>query len=80
MRRNTFNDTYCHTAAELRAYVDEHSDGAVYVGSIDPPENANEKATAEVLENESGDTVCFVEADTVDLVRAILVEVGIEIQ
>ncbi len=78
MRKNAFGEAYCHTAAEARHYIDEHSDDDVHVGSIDPPEGKF-KATAEVLTNGDGETVCHIEADTVELVRAIVIDAGIEI-
>lgn len=78
MRYNRFGEAYCQNAAEARTYVDEHTDGDVHVGEIDPPE-AHIGATAEVRENESGDTICFIEAPTVDEVRAIVIAAGIEI-
>lgn len=78
MRKNAFGEAYCHTAAEARHYIDEHSDGDVYVGSIDPPEGEF-KATAEVVSNDDGETICHIEADSVEMVRAIVMDAGIEI-
>lgn len=78
MRRNRIGDVYCHTADEARAYIDEHASDGVCVDKIDPPEGEF-KACAEVLTNKRGDTVCYIEADTVEAVRAIVVEAGIEI-
>lgn len=78
MRHNALGDAYCQSAAEARAYIDQHGGDGVYVSEIDPPEN-HIGATAEVRENVSGDTVCFIEAPTVDEVRAIVIAAGIEI-
>lgn len=77
MRYSKFGDAYCHTADEAKAVIEEKSDGAVHVSEIDPPED-NFKAAAEVRENESGETVCFIEADTVEAVRTIITAAGIE--
>lgn len=79
MRHNKFGEAYCQSAAEAHTYVANHSDGAVHVSEIDPPGAVLGTATAEVRENESGETVCWIEASTVDEVRAIIIGAGIEI-
>lgn len=78
MRVSRSGDTYCHTAEEARKFISENSDGAVNCDTIDPPEG-DYKASAEIRTNVDGENVCYVEADTVDQVRAIVIEAGIEI-
>ncbi len=79
MRTNKFGDQYCHTADEARKVIDESENGwEVYIPHIEPPADG-EKASAEVSENGSGDLVCFIEADTVDAVKAIAAELKIEV-
>jgi hypothetical protein len=80
VRRNAFGETYCHSALEVRHFIDAQHDGDwdVYVSSVDPPDAPGEKACAEIIENVSGDHVCFIEADTVDAVLVIIHEVDIE--
>ena len=81
MRRNTFGDVYCHTADEVRRHVDEQNDAdwLVYATTFDPPESTY-KATCEVLKNVDGDLVCYIEADTLEQVRAIVRELRLEVQ
>lgn len=78
MRRNAFGEAYCHTADEVRQILDEKG-WEVYVSesSLEEPA-AGDKATAEILENESGDTVCYIEADTVEEINALITELKLE--
>lgn len=78
MRHDGFGDAYCQNATEARAFLKQHGNPYVHVGEIDPPE-AHIGATAEVRENVSGETVCYIEAPTVEEVRAIITAAGIEI-
>ena len=79
MRRNKFNEAYCHTAEEARVEIERGEVlWEVYVDRVEPPELST-PATAEVLENVSGDLVCYIEADTEEGVRKIINELGIEI-
>ena len=65
MKRNSFGEAYCTTAAEARAEIENHENGwEVYVNRIEPPEPPHFGATAEVLDNVSGDLVCYLEAPT----------------
>lgn len=78
MRVNGFGDRYCHTADEARELIDAH-DAPVYVaGAICDPEGEI-GATAEVADSHDGDLVCYIEAPTVEAVRAIIAELGIEV-
>jgi len=79
MRRNAFGEAYCHTADEVRKIVDERGD-QVYCPQIDEPSSAEDMATGEVCENVSGDTVCWIEAPTVEDVRKIAREADVELQ
>lgn len=85
MRTNTFGEKYCHTADELRRVLDDKC-GDWYVNDSDlevAPEDeileGQKACQAEVRENESGDTLCWVEADTKEAVEAILRECKVEI-
>lgn len=74
MRYSGFGDAYCHTAEEARRFIEECSD-EVYLPSYppDPPE-AGFGASIEIAESGSGDSVCWIEAPTVEAVDAILTE------
>lgn len=77
MRRNGFGEAYCHTADEARQIIDEHENGwEVYLGDVTPPDTEG-KATAEILDNVSGEIVCYLEGDTIGAVRAIAQELKI---
>lgn len=74
MRRNGFGDIYCHTADEARRTIENHENGwEVYQGQVEPPEGEF-KATGEILDNVSGELVCYIEADTESAVTEILAE------
>ena len=77
MRYSGFGDAYCHTAAEARKFIDE-CDDEVYLPSYppDPPEG-DFGATIEIAESGSGESVCWIEAPTVEAVDAILAKLGI---
>lgn len=80
MRRNGFGDFYCHTANEVRTIIEcGDSRWQVYVVMHEPPKDG-EKATCEVLTNVAGDTVCYIEAKTLDEVTAIVKELDLEVQ
>lgn len=80
MRTNKFGEKYYTTADEVRRKLDDHENGwEVYVSQIGEPEGEI-GATAEIVENGSGDLVCYVEAPTVDAVKAIITELKLEIQ
>ena len=74
MRRSAFGDAYCHTADEARRLIEECSDEP-YLPSYppDPPEEGF-GATIEIAESGSGDSICWIEAPTVDAVDRILRE------
>lgn len=80
MRRNTMGEFYCHSAAELYQFLDEREILVCDINAdqIDPPDEGTGKAACEIRSNESGDTVCFVEAETVAAVKAILDQAHIE--
>lgn len=77
MRRNAFNEAYCHTAAEVCQEVENGDFDEVYA-SIGVAA-ADEKPFAEILDNVDGETVCYVEAATIEEVKAILLEAEITI-
>jgi hypothetical protein len=77
MRINGFGESYCHTANEARALIEAHG-AAVYASGFYPRED-NLPATAEVVDNESGEIVCLIEAATLDDVRAIILDLGLEV-
>lgn len=78
MRANSFGDKYCHTAQEVRDLLDGRSDVYVSATSFDPPES-HYKATCEVVENGSGETVCYIEANTLPAVHALVEELKLEV-
>ena len=77
MRVNGFGESYCHTASEARALIEAHG-AAVYASGFYPHED-NLPATAEVVDNENGEIVCLIEAPTLDDVRAIILDLGLEV-
>lgn len=78
MRTNTFGEHYCHTVEEARRCIDENDDGwEVYVTEFSPPEGPW-KASAEIRTNRDGELVCYLEADTEALVRAMADELKLE--
>jgi hypothetical protein len=77
MRVNGFGELYCHTANEARALIEAHG-VAVYASGFYPRED-NLPATAEVVDNENGEIVCLIEAPTLDDVRAIILDLGLEV-
>lgn len=80
MKRNAFGDAYCQTAAEARQEIENSDNGwNVYLGEIEPPEPPRFGATGSVLENRSGDLVCYIEAPDADGVRAIAAELKLEV-
>lgn len=80
MRRSKMGEAYCHTANELRSQVEMGDVGwEVYATNLSDPEEGF-GATAEILENVTGNLVCHVEAPDMNGVRAILTEVDIEVQ
>lgn len=85
MRRNKFGEAYCQTADEVRAELGakglgDNETSADYPDESEPSDVANGfgRFCAEVRENESGETVCYAEADTVDGVIALLEDTGVE--
>lgn len=74
MRKNLFGDIYCHNASE----VDWAVDGAGYEPASDVYATnfieaaGDDKATCDVAENVSGETVCHIEAASIEEVRAIV--------
>jgi hypothetical protein len=77
MRRNAFGDTYFHTADELKAELGSAGHD-IYCGQIDPPDG-DDLACGSVMDNESGETVFYVEAATEDAVAVLLEEADIQI-
>jgi hypothetical protein len=78
MRRNGFGETYCHDAREARQMIEAHPNGwNVYAGELSAAEDGV-GATAEILDNVSGELVCYVEAKTTKAVLAILNELKID--
>lgn len=80
MRRSGFGEAYCTTADEIRSEIEnKRPEWDVYLARVDPPEG-DDKACGEICQNENGDLVCYVEADTEEAVRALVREVKIEDQ
>jgi hypothetical protein len=79
MRHNMFNEVYCHTVDEVREHIDTRHDAdwQVYATTFEPQEGPD-RATCEVLENGSGDLVCYIECDTIEQVRAAVLELKLE--
>jgi hypothetical protein len=77
MRTNKFGEIYCHTADEARRFIEE-SDEEPYLPSYppDPPEG-DFPACIEVAKSGSGDSLCYIEAPTVEAVQAILNELNL---
>lgn len=82
MRRNHFGEAYCTDSSELLNELDERATtpSSVYLASIDMPEGDEKTFSGEIIENENGETVCYIEADTREAVKAIAKEAGIEDQ
>lgn len=79
MRRNSFGDRYCESIAETRGVLDECGwDVYVPAECFYPPE-AGRGATCEVVENGSGDLVCYIELPTEAEVRAAVATLGLEV-
>lgn len=79
MKRNSFGDAYCQTANEARREIENSESGwNCYLGEIDPPEHPRFGVTAAVLGNDTGDTICYLEAPTEDGVRALAKELKIQ--
>lgn len=79
MRRNSFGEAYCVNSEELAAEIDSAGwfTSGVYADRVRVADG--ETPAWEVLENESGDTICYVEADTDAACQQILRDVGVEI-
>ncbi|MHC2867919.1 hypothetical protein ACVIYH_009052 [Bradyrhizobium diazoefficiens] len=77
MRISGFGDHYCHTAAEAQRLID-NCDDEPYLPSYppDPPEGEF-GATIEIAESGSGQSICWIEAPTVEAVDKILRELRI---
>lgn len=75
MRYDYFGEAYCHTADEVRRLT---FGKVVYLPSYppDPPEG-DFGACIEIAESGSGETVCFIEAPTVEAVQAIVDDLGL---
>lgn len=82
MKRNHFNEAYCTNASELVDELDERATtpSSVYLASVDEPEGDETAFVGEIVENESGETVCYIEADSREAVKAIAKEAGMEDQ
>lgn len=80
MHQNAFGDRYCGTVDEIVTAIDNRNLEVheVHLAIIDEPEEPGEKWSGEVAENVSGGTVCYIEADSRDAVKALAKEVGIE--
>jgi hypothetical protein len=78
MRLNGFNEPYCHTADEARKLIEKHG-APVYVPNLDPGWGTD-PATAEIADHVTGDLVCYIEAPTVETVKAILSELNLQVQ
>lgn len=73
MRYSKTGTVYVSTADELVKHFDESDFEQVSAGpNIDPPDEVVPKYTTEVRDDESGETLCFVEAESEAEVRAIL--------
>ena len=78
MRKNMFQEAYCGTAAEVSQILDEHPNGwDVYAASFSKGVGKM-KPSIEILENESGDLVCYIEGETKDAIQNILDSLKIE--
>lgn len=79
MKRNSFGDAYCATADEARREIENSESGwECYMGEISPPEPPRFGATAEILGNDSGEIVCYLEAPTEEAIRVMAKELGIQ--
>lgn len=79
MKRNGFGDAYCQTADEARREIESSESGwECYLGEIDPPEPPRFGATAAILGNESGDTICYLEAENEAGIRALAKELKLQ--
>lgn len=79
MRRNSFGEAYCHSVSEIAEELEakDHNHQTVYASTVDV--DSNEKPCLEVLENISGDTVFYIEADDEDGCRRLAEAVEIDI-
>lgn len=81
MRRNILNETFCHSADEVRNFIDEHQpEWDVYALPIqfDRTEPPARRAFCAIHTNQDGDTVCFIEAAKIAVVKEILDSAGVQ--
>jgi hypothetical protein len=72
IKRNSFGDAYCKTVDEARREIEDNEYGwEVYMSEVSDAEPPNFGYTAEILTNETGELVCYLEAPTADAVRAL---------
>lgn len=79
MRKNAFGDCFCHTVTEASVLIEDTS--AVYVDEdhITEPVSDYEDWTAEIVNNDDGEIVCYVEGPTRDAVLAIIKALNIQV-
>jgi hypothetical protein len=82
MRRNFFGDAYCHTIGEVLDELSEEDTeaSAVYLADVNGPEGSETMWCGDVSDNDTGDTVLYIEAPSRDEVIAIAKACGIEDQ
>ena len=82
MRYNFFGDPYCQTTDEVLEELNDkgYEVGEIYLAEVNGPEGDETMWCGDVSENDTGDTVLYIEAATREAVVAIAKEAGIDDQ
>lgn len=80
MRRNAFGEFYVTTAEDVRSVLDQKDVdiATVHVSEVSAPEGDADSYTAEVLDNQSGELVLYLEHQTADAVEEMIDELKLE--
>lgn len=79
MRRNGFGECYCHKASEAQMIFDDRGIDTtmIHATEIQQPSMDDEKFIAEVLHNDDGELVLYLEADTEEGVERLISELAL---
>ena len=82
MRLNAFGEVYCFNAFEVLATLaDENCEADnVYLCEIMAPEAGEVLWCGEIADDVTGDLICYIEASSLEEVRAIAAQAGIDDQ
>jgi hypothetical protein len=80
MRRNVFNEAYCHTVDELLGEIGRHdiTPAEVYVDG-ELIDEGDEGYSTEVFESVEGETICHFEAPSKDEILAAMKTAGVAV-